>query len=45
MESGELDGELHFVEGVEGDLDGNGEVATYFTEIRELLAGDEVAAE
>ena len=45
LDHSELDGEYHFIEGLAGDLDGDGEVAPYFTETRELLAADEVAAE
>ena len=43
LESGELDGEAHFLEGSEGDLTGRGEIATYFTEARQALGGEEVA--
>lgn len=45
LDHGELDGEVHFIEGEGGDFDGTGEIATFFTLSREELAGEEVAAE
>lgn len=45
MNAGELDGGTHFVEGPDGDLDGTGEISEFFAEIREMVGGEEVAAE
>lgn len=44
LDHGELDGEFHFTEGVDGDLDGTGQVEAYFALSREEVSAEGIAA-